>query len=84
MQVLWLGRPDLHITLEPGSSLPTEAIQEYEEGLVSASVQQSSTDYGRETCTFVVTKNTGESQRVKKSRIERPLVQDNERYVSTK
>ena len=79
LQVLWLGRPDLHVTWELASSLPAEVIQEYEEGLVSASVRQSSNDYGRETCTFVVTKNTGESQSVKKPRIESPVVQDNER-----
>ena len=41
-QVLWLGMPDLHVTWEPASSLPTEAIEEYEKGIVSTPVQQSS------------------------------------------
>ena len=75
-QVLWLGMPDLHVTWEPASSLPAEAIEEYEKGLVLTPVQQSSNNYGRETCTFVLAKDTEGSERVKKSRTERPLAQE--------
>jgi len=68
--------PDVHITWEPASSLPTEAIEEYENGLVSTPIQQSSNNYGCETCTFVVAKDTEGSERVKKPRTERPLAQE--------
>ena len=40
VQVLWLGMPDVRITWEPASSLPAEAIEEYEKGLVSTPVKQ--------------------------------------------
>ena len=75
-QVLWLGMPDLHVTWEPASSLPAEAIEEYEKGLISTPVQQSSNHYGRETCTLVVAKDTDWSDRAKKPRTERPLAQE--------
>lgn len=75
-QVLWLGMPDVHITWEPASSLPAEAIEEYEKGLVSTPLQQSGNHYGHETCTLVVARGTEGSHRVKKSRTERPLAQE--------
>ena len=76
LQVLWLGKPDLHIIWEPPSCLPAEAIEEYEKGLVSTPVQQSSSNYGCETCTFVIAKDTEGSERAKKPRTERPLAQE--------
>ena len=70
--------PDLDITWEPASSLPAEVIEEYEKGLVSTPVQQSSNHYGPESCTLVVAKDadgshTDGSHKVKKPRTERPL-----------
>ena len=75
-QVLWLGRPDMHTTWEPASSLPAEAIEEYENGLITMTTQETSNNYGRHTCRFLVTKNAESSDRAKKPHIERPLAQE--------
>ena len=38
MQVLWLGKPDVAVTWEPVSSLPTAVIAEFEQGIQTEAV----------------------------------------------
>ena len=38
MQVLWLGKPDIVVTWEPKSSLPTAVIAKFEQGIQTEAV----------------------------------------------
>ena len=72
--MLWLGKPDLHVTWEPASSLPAAVIEEFEKGSVPKAVHCSVDHYGHGTNTLVVEHAT-ESQPRKKARTDRPLVE---------
>lgn len=79
--MLWLGKPDLYTSWEPGSSLPSVAIDEFEKGLVSEGVENKKDQYGHETHTIITAeKNQPAAKRIC---LERPVINDNSGYVST-
>ena len=74
--MLWLGRTDLQVTWEPASSLPVEAIHEFESKIASEAEEQYSSHYGYSSSTILVTDKVDASHPTKKSKIERPVAQD--------
>ncbi len=72
-QVLWLGKPEVQITCEPASSLPTTVIEEFEKGLTMETCQHSTHHYGHETSTILFVEKE-ELQQPKKPRRARPYI----------
>ena len=75
--MLWLGKPDVHVTWEPASSLPTIAIQDYESGLVMESVTKKSNNYGCEKNIIVLEQSAQNTSLTKRPRLDRPLIPNN-------
>lgn len=64
MQVNWV----------PASSVPSQAINEFEKGLVCEAITKKSSQYGHETSTILVKDMCSATPPAKKSRIARPII----------
>ena len=54
VKVLWLGRSEVEVTWEPASSLSSQLIKKFEDGIACELVEATSTSYGRRTSTLAV------------------------------
>ena len=77
-QVLWLGKPDVEVTWEPESSLPQAIVQEFENNITNEISEKKTSQYGYDCNTLVVESEMDQLQPNKKSKIERPVIQESE------
>ena len=71
----------MKVTWEPASSLPETVVSAFNSGEECRPVEQKSQQYGQEACTLSVESNPVDSQPLKKSRKDRPVIESNDGYV---
>ena len=82
MQVLWLGKPDVAVTWEPVSSLPTAVIAEFEQGIQTEAVQHVADCNGQWVSTLGVAYTGDQGDTTKQPRIDRPVIGKTTGWVS--
>lgn len=74
--MVWLGKPTIQVSWVPASSVPPQAINEFEKGLGCESITKQSSQYGHETNMILVKDMCSDAPPAKKSRstAERSIV----------